>query len=79
MELSCGKVDQIVGVHYLNNQDIRREVGDRSFSLQKKYSCLKDQKVNLGDNLPNPDLVPELKAIAGIRKQKEGASPAQKV
>lgn len=48
MELSCGKVDKILGVHYLNNQDIRREDYDRSLQVQqKKYSCMKDQKVNL--------------------------------
>jgi hypothetical protein len=80
MELSCGKVEQIAGVHYLNNQDIRRDVSDMSYGLrQKKYSCIKDQKVNLEDTLPNVNAVPALKEIGGSRQQKEGTHPAQLV
>lgn len=81
MELSCGKVDKILGVHYLNNQDIRRETNDKSYYVQqkKRYSCLSDQKGNLEDSQPDVNSVPELKAIAGPRKQKEGTRPVQLV
>lgn len=81
MELSCGKVNKILGVHYLNNQDIRRENNDKSYfiSQKKRYSCISEQKVNLEDLQPNVNTVPELKAIAGVRKQKEGTRPMQAV
>lgn len=73
LELSCKNIHKILGVHYVEHQDIKKAKPEKDMSRlvdEKRYECGKDKKLRMRASLLEIEALPELVAISAKHVQR---------